>query len=64
MATRAIALVFVLATAIKANLPPMFEGAEEDLVVRLREGAATPPGTRILRLKGSDPDGDSLVKVA
>ncbi len=31
-----------------------------DIVVRLKEGAATPPGSRILRLRAFDPDGDHL----
>ncbi len=29
-------------------------------MVRLKEGPATPPGTRILRLRGFDPDGDDM----
>ena len=49
-----------------ANTPPRFllEGGENavggDIVVRLKEGPGTPPGTRILQLRGYDRDGDEL----
>ncbi|KAK2717332.1 hypothetical protein QYM36_006201, partial [Artemia franciscana] len=44
------------------NLPPRFvlpEGQNE-IVLRLREGLETPPGTVVYRLVGKDPEGDSL----
>ena len=52
-----------------ANSPPRFlldggtggtGGTGGDIVVRLREGPDTPPGTRILQLRGYDADGDRL----
>ncbi|CAG4973752.1 unnamed protein product [Parnassius apollo] len=44
-----------------ANRPPRFviDGRSE-IVVRLKEGPATPIGTLIYRLRGIDPDGDKL----
>ena len=32
-----------------------------DIVVRLKEGSDTPPGTKILQLRGFDKEGDDLV---
>ncbi len=57
--------VTLFAVASATNSPPRFVLDDGDdiggnIVVRLREGPATPPGTRILRLRGFDPDGDEL----
>ena len=49
-----------------ANVPPKFilDGGQNspggDVVVRLKEGPDTPPGTKILHLRGHDPDGDRM----
>ena len=49
-----------------ANTPPKFlleKGSSElggDIVVRLKEGPETPPGKKILQLRGFDLDGDQL----
>ena len=49
-----------------ANAPPKFilDGGQNspggDVVVRLKEGPETPPGTKILHLRGHDPDGDRM----
>ncbi|XP_073949712.1 cadherin 88C [Choristoneura fumiferana] len=50
-----------LASMVAANRPPRFliEGQSE-IVVRLKEGADTPVGSLIYRLRGIDPDGDEL----
>lgn len=46
---------------VRGNRPPRFliEGHSE-IVLRLKEGPATPVGTLIYKLKGFDPDGDDL----
>ncbi len=49
--------------SVSANAPPRFileEGDGADIVVRLREGTATPPGTVIYIARGFDPDGDQI----
>ncbi|TRY71883.1 hypothetical protein TCAL_08438 [Tigriopus californicus] len=49
-----------------ANFPPKFlhdgitSEAGGEVVVRLKEGSDTPPGTKILHLRGFDRDGDPL----
>ena len=50
-------------TPVLANSPPQFvlsEGQSE-IVLRLKEGSATPVGSLVYRLKGYDPDEDPLV---
>lgn len=60
-------LVIVLSflTSVCANSPPRFilEGGNAvggDIIVRLKEWPDTPPGTKILQLRGHDSDGDVL----
>ena len=52
-------------TPAQANRPPRFELQDGrgggEVVVRLKEGAETPVGSVVYRLRASDPDGDSLV---
>ncbi|XP_013175482.1 PREDICTED: cadherin-23 [Papilio xuthus] len=50
-----------LITTCSANRPPRFliDGRSE-IVVRLKEGPETPVGSLIYRLRGIDPDGDTL----
>ena len=63
-----LAILSLTATmAATANAPPKFilDGGQDspgggDVVVRLKEGPATPPGTKILHLRGLDPDGDRM----
>ena len=48
-----------------ANSPPEFlldpdQSRGGDIVIRLKEGPDTPPGTVIYRVKAFDPDGDAL----
>ncbi|XP_063618733.1 cadherin-23 [Cydia splendana] len=56
-----IAVWLSLVLGVSANRPPRFliEGQSE-IVVRLKEGADTPVGSLIYRLRGIDPDGDEL----
>ncbi|XP_061729835.1 cadherin-23 [Cydia pomonella] len=56
-----IAVGLSLVLGVSANRPPRFviEGQSE-IVVRLKEGADTPVGSLIYRLRGIDPDGDEL----
>ncbi|XP_063360334.1 cadherin-23 [Cydia amplana] len=56
-----IAVWLSLVLGVSANRPPRFliEGQSE-IVVRLKEGADTPVGSLIYRLRGIDPDGDDL----
>ena len=59
-------LSLAAALAGAANVPPKFilDGGQNspggDIVVRLKEGPETPPGTKILHLRGHDPDGDRM----
>ena len=59
-------LSLAVAMAGAANAPPKFilDGGQNspggDVVVRLKEGPETPPGTKILHLRGHDPDGDRM----
>ncbi len=58
-------LVNLLPGRCNANAPPRFlledrDSSGGDLVVRLKEGPDTPPGTKILTLRAQDPDGDKL----
>ncbi|CAH0406856.1 unnamed protein product [Chilo suppressalis] len=46
---------------VTANRPPRFLiDGQSEIVVRLKEGPETPVGSLIYRLKGVDPDGDTL----
>jgi cadherin 23 len=48
---------------VSANSPPKFvldQNTGPDIVIRLKEGRDTPPGTVIYRAKAFDPDGDPL----
>ena len=50
---------------VQANSPPEFlldpdQSRGGDIVIRLKEGPDTPPGTVIYRVKAFDPDGDAL----
>ena len=50
---------------VRANSPPEFlldpdQSRGGDIVIRLKEGPDTPPGTVIYRVKAFDPDGDIL----
>ena len=50
---------------VRANSPPEFlldpdQSRGGDIVIRLKEGPDTPPGTVIYRVKAFDPDGDAL----
>ncbi|KAG6445751.1 hypothetical protein O3G_MSEX004072 [Manduca sexta] len=54
-------LVVFLLAAVSANRPPRFLiDGQSEIVVRLKEGAETPVGSLIYRLRGVDPDGDTL----
>eukprot|EP00095_Tigriopus_kingsejongensis_P008988 snap_masked-scaffold783_size97670-processed-gene-0.6 protein:Tk08988 transcript:snap_masked-scaffold783_size97670-processed-gene-0.6-mRNA-1 annotation:"PREDICTED: uncharacterized protein LOC100879829" len=59
-------LMGLLPLPVTANFPPKFlhdgltSEAGGEVVVRLKEGPETPPGTKILQLRGFDQDGDSL----
>lgn len=50
-----------LMSEVSCNRPPRFliDGHSE-IVIRLKEGPETPVGTQIYKLKGFDPDGDTL----
>ncbi|CAG9785729.1 unnamed protein product [Diatraea saccharalis] len=53
-------LLLMLQT-VTANRPPRFLiDGQSEIVVRLKEGPDTPVGSLIHRLKGVDPDGDTL----
>ena len=58
----------LLVEPILCNSPPKFvlessnaEVVGGDIIVRLKEGEETPPGTKIYSLKGFDADGDRLL---
>jgi cadherin 23 len=62
---RLLLVVLVILGYSEANSPPKFllDGSDAvggDIVVRLKEGPDTPVGTKILILRGFDPDGDAL----
>ncbi|XP_049868235.1 cadherin-23 [Pectinophora gossypiella] len=47
---------------VSANRPPRFLiDGQSEIVVRLKEGPETPIGSLIYRLRGVDPDGDTLI---
>ena len=57
-------LLSLLPCGSRANTPPKFlldENQNGGVVIPLKEGLDTPPGTVIYRAKGFDPDGDPLV---
>ncbi|GBP37114.1 Cadherin-23 [Eumeta japonica] len=54
-------LAVILVVQTSANRPPRFLiDGQTEIVIRLKEGPDTPPGSLIYRLKGVDPDGDTL----
>ncbi|XP_054269612.1 cadherin-23-like [Macrosteles quadrilineatus] len=54
-------LVNLLFTQVNANRPPKFLiDGQTEIVLRLKEGSDTPAGSLIYRLRGVDPDGDTL----
>lgn len=55
-------IYFTILSTVQANRSPRFQldGNPSEIVVRLKEGAASPIGTLIYRLKAFDPDGDPL----
>ncbi|XP_069185641.1 cadherin-23 isoform X4 [Procambarus clarkii] len=56
-----VALVGPLVPPVAANTPPRFVlNGQSEIVIRLTEGEATPVGSKITTLRGSDPDGDAL----
>lgn len=57
-------LMLLLPCGSRGNSPPKFlldENQNGGVVIPLKEGLDTPPGTVIYRAKGFDPDGDPLV---
>ncbi|XP_041988601.1 cadherin-23 isoform X1 [Aricia agestis] len=60
--TQYLALLLLCLACVAANRPPRFliDGRSE-IVIRLKEGPETPVGSLIYRLRGVDPDGDTLV---
>ncbi|XP_071547485.1 cadherin-23 isoform X3 [Panulirus ornatus] len=56
-----VALAGSLVSPAGANTPPRFIlDGQSEIVIRLTEGEATPVGSKIYTLRGSDPDGDAL----
>ncbi|XP_069668723.1 cadherin-23 isoform X2 [Periplaneta americana] len=59
-----LALIFlcdtVLANILKNHAPRFLIDGQTEIVLRLKEGAETPVGSRIYRLRGYDPDNDTL----
>ncbi|XP_049696338.2 cadherin-23 [Helicoverpa armigera] len=54
-------LLLNILEVVVANRPPRFLiDGQSEIVVRLKEGPDTPIGSLIYRLRGVDPDGDSL----
>ncbi|KAJ8721348.1 hypothetical protein PYW07_002123 [Mythimna separata] len=54
-------LLLTILEVVVANRPPRFLiDGQSEIVVRLKEGSDTPVGSLIYRLRGVDPDGDSL----
>ncbi|KAL0831494.1 hypothetical protein ABMA28_002291 [Loxostege sticticalis] len=53
--------LLLVVQAVTANRPPRFLiDGQSEIVVRLKEGPETPVGSLIYRLRGVDPDGDTL----
>ncbi|XP_026315340.1 cadherin-23 [Hyposmocoma kahamanoa] len=53
--------LILLFAVVAANRPPRFLiDGQSEIVVRLKEGTDTPVGSLIYRLRGVDPDGDTL----
>ncbi|XP_064108915.1 cadherin-23-like isoform X3 [Macrobrachium nipponense] len=56
-----VALIGLTIPPASANTPPRFVlDGQTEIVIRLTEGDATPVGTKITTLRGSDLDGDAL----
>ncbi|CAB3223205.1 unnamed protein product [Arctia plantaginis] len=54
-------LLLIILEVVVANRPPRFLiDGQSEIVVRLKEGPDTPVGSLIYRLRGVDPDGDTL----
>ncbi|XP_050562023.1 cadherin-23 [Spodoptera frugiperda] len=54
-------LLLTILEVVVANRPPRFLiDGQSEIVVRLKEGPDTPVGSLIYRLRGVDPDGDTL----
>ncbi|CAG5108412.1 Similar to Cdh23: Cadherin-23 (Mus musculus) [Cotesia congregata] len=54
-------LICMVSPCLARNHPPQFLiNGQTEIVVRLKEGPETPVGSLIYRLRGIDPDGDSL----
>lgn len=62
MDRRTVLMMLMLTVLARANQPPRFDGVSGgEIVLKLKEGPATPVGTEIYRIRGKDSDeGDVL----